>query len=174
MDSFYFDLSSSNVLPYSEVDAQDQGVGSRNSFALTLDLTGNIASYGTVNDGHGMVSAQALGIACAEQAPADSPPQPGQSGCGKPINIGVGNMYEWKQDYSTVGQNPLFFTRYYNSMAMPDTYAVALGSNWRHNFDRYLHIINPSAIYGAIAERADRAVCQLFFQLGRLLDQQRP
>ena len=36
---------------------------------------------------------------------------------------------------------------------MPDTYAVALGSNWRHNFDRYLHIINPSAIYGAIAER---------------------
>ena len=57
------------------------------------------------------------------------------------------------QDYSTVGQNPLFFTRYYNSMSVPDTYAVASGSNWRHNFDRYLHIINPSAIYGAIAER---------------------
>ena len=36
---------------------------------------------------------------------------------------------------------------------MPDTYAVALGSNWRHNFDRYLHIVNPSAIYGAVAER---------------------
>jgi uncharacterized protein RhaS with RHS repeats len=64
-------------------------------------------------------------------------------------------MYEWKQDYSTVGQNPLFFTRYYNSMSAPDTFAVALGSNWRHNFDRYLHIINPSAIYGATAERAD-------------------
>jgi hypothetical protein len=30
---------------------------------------------------------------------------------------------------------------------------VALGSNCRHNCDRYLHIINPSAIYGAIAER---------------------
>ena len=57
------------------------------------------------------------------------------------------------QDYSTVGQNPLAFTRYYNSMAVPDTYAVALGSNWRHIFDRYLHIINPSAIYGAVAER---------------------
>src|SRR3546814_10188126 len=52
-------------------------------------------------------------------------------------------------------RNPLFFTRYYNSMSAPDTYAVALGSNWRHNFDRYLHIINPSAIYGAVAERAD-------------------
>ena len=38
-------------------------------------------------------------------------------------------------------------------MAVPDTYAVALGSNWRHNFDRYLHIINPSAIYGVTAER---------------------
>jgi YD repeat-containing protein len=56
-------------------------------------------------------------------------------------------------DYATAGQNPLGFTRYYNSMAVPDTYAVAFGSNWRHNFDRYLHIINPSAIYGAIAER---------------------
>ena len=56
-------------------------------------------------------------------------------------------------DYATVGQNPLGFTRYYNSMAVPDTYAVALGSNWRHNFDRYLHIINPSAVYGVTAER---------------------
>jgi RHS repeat-associated protein len=95
------------------------------------------------------------GIACAEQAPADSRPPPGQAACAAPINIGVGNMYEWKQDYSTVGQNPLPFIRYYNSMSAPDTYAVALGSNWRHNFDRYLHIVNPSAVYGAIAERAD-------------------
>jgi Domain of unknown function (DUF6531) len=62
-------------------------------------------------------------------------------------------MYHAVLDYSTVGQNPLSFTRYYNSMAVPDTYAVALGSNWRHSFDRYLHIINPSAIAGAIAER---------------------
>ena len=53
-------------------------------------------------------------------------------------------MYEWKQDYSTVGQNPLFFTRYYNSLAASDTYAVSLGSpNWRHTFDRYLHIFSP-------------------------------
>ena len=99
------------------------------------------------------LSPKVLGIACAEQAPADSRPSAGQPACAAPINIGSGNMYEWEQDYSTVGQNPLFFTRYYNSMAVPDTYAVALGGNWRHNFDRYLHIINPSAIYGAIAER---------------------
>ena len=70
-----------------------------------------------------------------------------------PVDIGSGNMSLSVPDYSTVGQNPLAFTRYYNSFTTPDTYAVALGSNWRHNFDRYLHIINPSAIYGVIAER---------------------
>ena len=98
---------------------------------------------------------KSLGIACASQAPADSRPQPGGVGCAAPISLGNGNMYEWSQDYSTAGQNPLFFTRYYNSMSAPGSYAVSLGSNWRHNFDRYLHIINPSTIYGAVAERAD-------------------
>jgi Domain of unknown function (DUF6531) len=62
-------------------------------------------------------------------------------------------MYLSVPDYATVGQNPLAFTRYFNSFSVPDTYAVALGSNWRHSFDRYLHIINPSAIYGVTAER---------------------
>lgn len=98
---------------------------------------------------------KSLGISCASQAPSDSPPPPGGVGCGNPINIGNGNKYEVVRDYSTVGQNPLSFIRYYNSMSVPDTYAVTLGSNWRDNFDRYLHIINPSAIYGVIAERAD-------------------
>ena len=41
---------------------------------------------------------------------------------------------------------------------MPDTYAVSMGHNWRTNYDRYLHIINPSAIYGVEAERPDGAV----------------
>ena len=41
---------------------------------------------------------------------------------------------------------------------MPDTYAVAMGSNWRTIFDRYLHIINPSAIYGVTVERPDGQV----------------
>jgi hypothetical protein len=82
MDSFYLVFDSSNIIPYSEVYAQDQGVGTRNSFAFTLDSSGNIAKYGTVNDGRGMVSAQSLGIACVDQAPADSPPQSGQAGWG--------------------------------------------------------------------------------------------
>ena len=34
----------------------------------------------------------------------------------------------------------------------------AWGSNWRTNYDRYLHIINPSAIYGVEAERPDGQV----------------
>ena len=33
-----------------------------------------------------------------------------------------------------------------------------MGQNWRTNYDRYLHIINPSAIYGVVAERPDGQV----------------
>jgi hypothetical protein len=99
------------------------------------------------------VSAVLLGPSCAAAAPSDAPPLPGKVSCGEPFDVGTGNMYLTVPDYATVGQNPLAFTRYYNSFSVPDTYAVALGANWRHSFDRYLHIINPSAIYGAIAER---------------------
>jgi hypothetical protein len=99
------------------------------------------------------VSAVLLGPSCAAAAPSDAPPLPGKVSCGEPFDVGSGNMYLTVPDYATVGQNPLAFTRYYNSFSVPDTYAVALGANWRHSFDRYLHIINPSAVYGAIAER---------------------
>jgi Domain of unknown function (DUF6531) len=64
-------------------------------------------------------------------------------------------MFDRVQDYATAGQNPLGFARYYNSMATPDTLAVAMGSHWRTDYDRYLHIINPAAIYGVVAERPD-------------------
>ena len=40
-------------------------------------------------------------------------------------------MYEQVTDYTTVGQNPLAFIRYYNSMAMRVTLATELGRNWR-------------------------------------------
>jgi hypothetical protein len=82
----------------------------------------------------------------------------GGCGIGEPIDIGSGNVFDQVQDYATAGQNPLGFSRYYNSMATPDTLAVAMGSNWRTEFDRYLHIINPSAIYGVVAERPDGQV----------------
>jgi hypothetical protein len=106
------------------------------------------------------MSSVLIGAACAASAPSDNLPKPGGVGCGTPIatdpiSIATGNVFEVVEDYATTGQNPLAFTRYYNSMSSPDTYAVALGSNWRHIYDRYLHIINPSAIYGVNAERED-------------------
>jgi Domain of unknown function (DUF6531) len=72
-----------------------------------------------------------LGPSCAAAAPSDAPPLSGKVSCGEPFDVGSGNMYLSVPDYATVGQNPLGFTRYFNSMAVPDTYAVALGSNWR-------------------------------------------
>jgi RHS repeat-associated protein len=72
-------------------------------------------------------------------------------GTGDPIDIGSGNVYEQVTDYTTVGQNPLAFVRYYNSMAVLDTLATGLGRNWRHNYDRYLRIVSATEID---AERA--------------------
>jgi hypothetical protein len=90
-----------------------------------------------------LVATKTLGPACAV---------PGGTGCGDPINVGTGNVSESMQDYSTVGQNPLAFARYYNSFGVDGTYAVSMGINWRHIFDRYLHIISTSTV---TAERAD-------------------
>jgi hypothetical protein len=116
--------------------------------------TGNVTAEGLIIPSSGVwFSPIALGPSCAADAPSDAPPLSGKVSCGEPFDVGSGNMYLSVPDYATVGQNPLSFTRYYNSFTLSDTYAVALGSNWRHNFDRYLHIINPSAIYGVTAER---------------------
>jgi YD repeat-containing protein len=82
----------------------------------------------------------------------------GGCGTGEPIDLGSGNVFDEVTDYETAGQNRLSLIRYYNSMATADTYATSMGNNWRTNFDRYLHIINPSAIYGVEAERPDGAI----------------
>jgi YD repeat-containing protein len=91
-------------------------------------------------------SPKSLGIACA---------RPGAASCGEPIDLGSGNVFDQVTDYETVGQNKLSLIRYYNSMTTPNTYATCMGTNWRTNYDRYLHIINPSAILGVVAERPD-------------------
>jgi hypothetical protein len=83
---------------------------------------------------------------------------PGAASCGEPIDLGSGNMFYEATDYTTYGQNPLTFIRYYNSLAMPLGNAISLGANWRHNYDRSLTIINPSAIYGVAVERPDGQV----------------
>jgi Domain of unknown function (DUF6531) len=76
---------------------------------------------------------------------------PGGVGCGHPITLSNGNVFEQADDYSTIGQNPLSFSQYYNSLSASGVYVATLGANWRHTFDRYLHIVSISSV---IAERA--------------------
>ncbi len=80
---------------------------------------------------------------------------PGQVQVAKPIDVASGNMYEHFTDYTTSGQNPLAFKRYYNSRgnsaASVNTLATSLGVNWRSNYDRHLQL-SPSSV---TAERAD-------------------
>jgi RHS repeat-associated protein len=84
---------------------------------------------------------------------------PGDCGCGDPITVGTGNVFEKVADYKTAGPNPLDFGRYYNSMAgaaAGETFATSLGTNWRSNYDRYLHLTYTSGFLTSItAERAD-------------------
>jgi YD repeat-containing protein len=148
--------------PFTSIRIFYLGCGSGCGFdeAVQSDGSGNIISYGQAdgpNVGGHWINPVSLGAPCALEAPSAAPAVAGAGDCGAsphdPVDLGSGNMFYSAPDYSTVGQNPLAFTRYYNSFSLPGTFAVELGSNWRHNFDRYLHIINPTAIYGAVAER---------------------
>jgi RHS repeat-associated protein len=77
--------------------------------------------------------------------------QPGSCGGGEPIDVATGNVFYQTTDYHTTGQNPLSFTRYYNSISAP-TFALTLAMNWRSNYDRYIRILSASSI---IVERQD-------------------
>jgi RHS repeat-associated protein len=83
----------------------------------------------------------------------------GQAGVAEPITVGTGNVFEKVTDYGTAGQNPLSFTRYYNSLGSTfysDTFAKTLGVNWRGTFDSYLHITQATGqATSVVAERAD-------------------
>ncbi len=87
-------------------------------------------------------------------------PNKGDCGCaGDPITIGTGNVFERIVDYTTIGQNPLAFTRYYNSMqnaSNPNTFASTMGANWRSNYDRYLNVASGGSAVSA--ERPDGQV----------------
>ncbi len=81
----------------------------------------------------------------------------GMSQVAEPIEVGNGNMFYQVTDYTTAGPNPLQFIRYYNSMGNVtgvNTYASSLGTNWRSNYDRYLHIGGSTVT----AERPDGQV----------------
>jgi len=94
----------------------------------------------------------------------------GQASTADPITIGTGNVFEHVTDYATAGQNPLSFTRYYNSLAStiyPNTFAVTLGVNWRGTYDSYLHIAPATGqATSVVAERADGQVIRFTFQGG--------
>ena len=64
-------------------------------------------------------------------------PTPWAGGCGDPISLPTGNVYEEVTDYTTTGQNPLVVTRYYNSAAGAPGGAFG---NWRWTYDRALGI----------------------------------
>lgn len=83
----------------------------------------------------------------------------GGCGTGEPIDLGSGNVYNEVTDYETAGQNKLTLIRYYNSFAVPDTYAASLGNNWRTNYDRYLHLVTTSAVE---AERPDGQIVNFY------------
>ena len=106
----------------------------------------------------------------AGDASGDSPADPadasqslgmnGQVMAGAPINIGTGNMFYSVTDYRTAGQNPLSFSRYYNSGATATGFAATMGPNWRSNYDRYIEILTPSIV---AVERPTGQILGFFF-----------
>ncbi|MGA8026598.1 MAG: chitobiase/beta-hexosaminidase C-terminal domain-containing protein [Bryobacteraceae bacterium] len=91
---------------------------------------------------------------------------PNKKMAAEPIDVASGNVFYSVTDYTTSGQNPLTFTRYYNSLGhlatqvpLPEadlklsaTLATFTGMNWRSNFDRYLRLTSDTTV---IAERPD-------------------
>ncbi len=94
----------------------------------------------------------------------------GQPFVGEPINVATGNVFHRETDYTTAGQNPLTFTRYYNSrentaeIAGVDilTHATSIGTNWRSNYDRYLQLDSSTVN----AERPDGQILTFTLQGG--------
>jgi RHS repeat-associated protein len=82
-----------------------------------------------------------------------------------PIQANTGNVFYNYTDYTTAGPNPLAFTRYYNSQANIESFAVsfvgntATNRNWRSNFDRYINALTPNV---AAVERPDGQVLDFF------------
>ncbi len=87
------------------------------------------------------------GCDCSKSDPSkDTKDEPSNTGSimrGEPININSGNMSYQVTDYTTAGQNPLKFTRYYNSRG---AFLGPLGVNWRSTYDRYIWIYSSTAV----------------------------
>jgi YD repeat-containing protein len=67
--------------------------------------------------------------------------RPQGCGVGNPINPAYGNKFQEEQDYTSAKK--LSFVRYYDSTLTRTTQfplSNALGTNWRHGFDKRLHL----------------------------------
>lgn len=56
---------------------------------------------------------------------------------GDPCSAATGNHFEQRTDFTTAGDNPLQFIRYYNGL---DDTRTSLGGKWKSNYDRFLTI----------------------------------
>jgi hypothetical protein len=74
--------------------------------------------------------------------PGPCPPE-GRQGCGDPIILPFGDVYEKVTDFTTEGQNPLAVTRQYNGYFTVPFYSFG---SWRWSFDSYLSITLPSEV----------------------------
>ena len=86
--------------------------------------------------------------------------------CGEPIDLGSGKFSSRSRTTQRPGRTRSPSPATTTAWPTPDTYATGLGANWRTNYDRYLHIFNPSAIYGVAAERPDGQVDQFHSSSG--------
>jgi len=131
----------------------DTGQYASDSFVVELDSpTGNTTVHVTFGVTFSGIEPEATGAS-----------YPGGVTVGEPISIGIGNVFDSVTDYATAGMNPLSFTRFYNSAANWTTFAAALGSHWRTNYDRYLRIVSASSVS---AERADGQVLNFTLSAG--------
>jgi hypothetical protein len=113
------------TFPDVQIQTSDSGY---DQAAIYDSITGAVEAYGITQHPPNPVgfwlSPVALGAPCAAEAPSDAPPSPGKGSCGTsphdPVDLGSGNMFLSAPDYATVRQNPLAFTRYYNSMSVPE------------------------------------------------------
>lgn len=110
------------------------------------ELMGNVQyaglCYADVGDIYASGSPYALGknaggCDCDGDNGHNGGPAPASPLKGHPINVSTGNKFEQETDY-TAPNDWLTFRRFYNSLG--PAYPGALGSAWRHSFDRALAI----------------------------------
>lgn len=74
---------------------------------------------------------------------------------GNPIQAALANKFQVERDIVGTGENPLSFTRFYNSIPVP---ASTMGPRWRHTFDRSLLLSSSQTPAHAFMLRPDGGI----------------